>query len=240
MRDEVIGMIKSGKSLNAISKETDIAKSSLYFHYKKLFGKKYKTTTTNKDSKEDLGEFIGVFAGDGNYFFDRKKYHHRIRIYTGHYEKDYSKYLSGFLTKLFSKPPRVYKNSRKDVIISEYCSRDIYSLIKEYLEWETDKTKEVRLKNIDKLEQEFLIGFLRGIFDTDGGINLKKNKAAFGTSSKNLAYQIKNILESLDLKPGFYKYKDKGFWYIDLYGSRTDRFMKLIKPNNPNKVIKRC
>lgn len=240
MNDEVIRMIKSGKSLNEINDKTGIAKSTLYFHYKKILGKKNQPIKINLSSKEDMGEFIGIFAGDGNYFFDKIKYHHRIRIFTGHYETEYSIYLRDFMTRIFSKSPRVYVNSRKDVIITEYCSRAIHDLIKEYLHWDKNKTKEVKLKDLENLDNNFLIGFIRGLFDTDGGINLKKNKVAFGTSSKNLAYQTKEILEKLNLKPGFYKYKNKDFWYIDLYGQRTDKFMKLIMPKNPNKVIKRC
>ena len=239
MKQEIIDMITEGVSLNKIKEKTGANKSSLYHHYKKIHGRKYAQVKIKPEKEDSLGEFLGLFAGDGSYYLDKKKYQHKIRIFTGSYEKEYFTFLRKFLTNMFSKPPRQYENKKYNVSITEYYSKDIHSLIKKHLEWERTKSKTIRLKNLKKKEKDFLIGFLRGLFDTDGGINKKKNKVAFGTASKKLAYQIKEILEILELNPGFYKYKEKDFWYIDLYGKRTDKFMKLIKPNNPNKIILR-
>lgn len=240
VKEEILNMIKEGLSLNKIKRLTGINKSTLYYHYKKINGKKFSGVGIEESDLNRLGEFLGIFAGDGNFYFDKKLYKYTVRIYLGLYETGYRKYLNKFLTDFFKKQPRVYERMSHGVEVSEYYSRDIYRLLRKYLAWEDNKTKTIRLKSLDDKEQEFLIGFLRGVFDTDGGINKKKNKTAFGTASKRLAYQIKNILEQLDLKPGFYKYKNKDFWYIDLYGERTDKFMKLVKPNNPNKIINRA
>jgi len=238
INEDTIALIKKGFSLNKINKITGINKSSLYYHYKKINGKKYKEVSIMGKDLEALGEFIGIFAGDGNFYLDNK-YHYKIRIYTGAHEEEYAYHLTKFFEKLFLKAPRKNHCIKNNVIITEYYSKKIFLLIKKYLEWEKNKTKTVRLKDIKNCKKEFLIGFLRGLFDTDGGIYKPKNKVAFGTASKNLAYQIKEILIYFGLKPGFYKYKNKDFWYIDLYGKRTDKFMKIIKPNNPNKKITR-
>ncbi len=237
MREEAIELIKKGYSLNKIKSITGINKSSLYYHYKKINGRKYNLIKINDCNKQKIGEFIGIFTGDGNFFFDKNKHHYRITIYTGLYEEDYRKHLKRLFKDLFSKTPRIYKNYKTNVQLTQYYSKDIYLLIKRYLTWNKNKTKSVRLKKIMFNEQNFLIGFLRGLFDTDGGIYKKKNKVAFGTASKYLAYQIRNILKSFNLPPGFYKYSNKDFYYIDLYGDRTRRFMKLIKPNNTNKIL---
>ena len=229
-----INLIKKGVSLNKIQKKTGINKSTLYLYYKKIKGRKFKKVSIDLENQEAIGEFIGVFAGDGNFFYG-KNYHYRIRISTGILEKEYMVFLKKFLTDLFSKKPRVYKDDKNNVYIIDYYSKDIYLLIKKYLIWNENKTKSVKLKKIDKNNVPFLIGFLRGLFDTDGGIYAPKKKVAFGTSSKLLAHQIKEILAILGMKSGFYEYKNVDFWYLDLYGKRTDKFMSIINPHNPRK-----
>lgn len=237
MGKETIELIRKGVSLNKIIELTGINKSTLYYHYKKIHGLKYKKINIEEPNLEKIGEFIGIFAGDGNYTFGRKAFHHRIRIYTGAYEVGYRKYLKSFLSGFFGKVPRTYMAADNSVEVSIYNSREIYDLIRKYLDWEGKKTYTVRLKNLEDLEKEFLIGFLRGLFDTDGGIYTPKKKVAFGTASRLLAYQVRDILRILGMNPGFYEYKDKPFWYIDLYGEGSERFMKKIRPNNPNKII---
>jgi len=234
---EAITMIKEGKSLNQIIKSTSFNKSSLYYHYKKLNGKKFKHVTINEKDKEKIGEFLGIFAGDGNFYFSKKLYKYSIRIYTGLYEKQYADYINNFLKELFKKEPQRYVNKDNNVITTCYYSKDIYELIKKYLIWEDNKTKTIRLKVIRDKDKAFLIGFLRGLFDTDGGIYKPKKKVAFGTASENLANQIREIIVQLGMTPGFYKYKNKDFWYLDMYGENSYKFMKLIKPHNKNKVL---
>ncbi len=236
--EEIKDMIRDGVSLNKIKEKTGIWKSTLYYHYKKIHGRKYKEVIISEDNREEIGEFIGVFAGDGNFFLGKNSCY-RVRIYTGFYEKCYAEFLSSFLTKLFSKKPRQYITKRRDVIIADYESKMIYGLICKYLSWNGRKSHTVKLRNFTKLDKKFLKGFLRGLFDTDGGIYRPKNKVAIGTSSEALALQMRKIFIKFGIEPGFYKYKDKDFWYIDIYGSRTDKFMKVIGTHHPNKRIMR-
>lgn len=234
---EHLDLIIQGSSLNKINKITGINKSTLYYHYKKIKGRKYSLVTFSESNPEIIGEFMGIFAGDGNFYFLKDKYRYKITITIGFYEKKYAHILYAFLTRLFSKSPRMYTYPERGIIILEYYSLPIYSLIYKYLKWEENKTKTIRLRDINNQTRDFLKGFLRGLFDTDGGIGLKKRKVAFGTASKLLAFQIKKILKMFDMPPGFYKYRYKDFWYIDLYGKRTTKFMEFIKPRHPNKVI---
>ena len=237
VKEDVLDLICRGISLNRLSKITGINKSTLYYHYRRLFGKKYEEIKIDETNSEKIGEFIGIFAGDGNYTFNKKTYHHRIRIYTGAHEIDYSNYLKSFLSRLFNKSPRTFLTKEKNVVVNLYYSKEIYGLIMKYLFWEGKKTYTVMLKDFENLGTDFIIGFLRGLFGTDGGIYAQKNKVAFGTASKELASQIRNSLRLLGIEPGFYKYKDKPFWYIDMYGERSRKFMELIEPNNPSKIL---
>ena len=63
-REKIKSMIKNDLSLNKISQKLHVAKSTIYHHYLKIKGKQIKNVVIPKDNKI-LGEFLGVFAGDG-------------------------------------------------------------------------------------------------------------------------------------------------------------------------------
>lgn len=69
--NKIICMIKAGYSINYISKHLATAKSTIYYHYKKINGRKYNIVKI-PDNQMILGEISGVFAGDGSFFFNPK------------------------------------------------------------------------------------------------------------------------------------------------------------------------
>ncbi len=61
------------------------------------------------------------------------------------------------------------KDNKIDLTIN---SKDFYEFIKGYLIWDTNKTLSIRLKDkLSNYSNEFLIGFTRGLMDTDGFLN---------------------------------------------------------------------
>lgn len=100
-------------------------------------------------------------------------------------------------------------------------------------------------------KKELIIAVIRGIFDTDGGIYLEnKNKKLYPrmiitTISEKLANQLKNNLNSLDLRTTLYsqlknkKYNRKREYILNIRGEEMfHKFMKIIKPNNPKNINK--
>ena len=74
MKQELINQIKKNNSINKISKELFLAKSTIYYYYRKIKGRKYKKLgIVTKYSKKE-GEIVGIFAGDGSQYFEPKKY----------------------------------------------------------------------------------------------------------------------------------------------------------------------
>ncbi|MFB6208558.1 MAG: hypothetical protein ABEJ56_00280 [Candidatus Nanohaloarchaea archaeon] len=70
-----------GYSVNYIMKILDIPKSTVYYHLKKEVGQKQKENSIEiPEESEIIGEICGVFAGDGNYYYDEKKCEYRIKI----------------------------------------------------------------------------------------------------------------------------------------------------------------
>ncbi|MDP1695453.1 MAG: LAGLIDADG family homing endonuclease [archaeon] len=240
---EVINLIKEGTSLNKINKITGFNKSTIYFHYKKIKGKKIKNIEINFKNENELGEFLGVFAGDGSFYKALKNYEYIIRIYIGYYEKHYAIYLKNKLMKWFNKKPHIYITNYKNnpsLITLHYSSKQIYNLIKNHLEWKGKKSKTVRLKKLDLKNNEFNLGFLRGLIDTDGSYYVPKRRISFSTISKELARQAYRIIKhQLKKSPKQYiiKKDNKADLYtLSLHGLEAKRLIDIIKPKNINKT----
>jgi hypothetical protein len=240
--NEVINLIKKGESINKIRKITGLAKSTIYHHYKKIKGRKIKRIKFNFINHNELGEFLGIFSGDGG-FYKSKKYHYSIRIHTGYYEEGYKRYLSKKLPLWFNKKPHFYYlkyKNKNSTIIFHYDSKKIYSLLREYLDWKGKKTYTVKLKNLDLNNKKFNLGFLRGLIDTDGNYYEPKRRLSFSTVSRKLAYQVYKIIKyNLKITPNIASYKKTNrarLYTISIHGLNAKKIIDIIKPNNPNKT----
>ncbi len=69
--EEIVRLIKNNNSIPKISKKLNVSKSTVHHHYKKIKGPKYKKTVIPKEDSI-LGEFLGVFSGDGGFFLIKK------------------------------------------------------------------------------------------------------------------------------------------------------------------------
>lgn len=223
-----------GYSLNRIKRELNLSKTTIYYHTKKVLGRKLIPIKINLSNNEKIGEFMGLFAGDGCYSYDKSNYGHKIRIFIGINEDEIKNYYSGTIYDVFGKYPRVY--SRKSMYVIEIISKDVILFIKKYLKWKNRfKTRTIELvKNVKKYPIEFNKGFLRSLIDSDGYIRKGRNEIYFGSVSKNL---IKNFIDSLKIfnfKFKIYKQKQttdsKIFYEVRLSNEEVVKFCKTIKP----------
>ena len=243
---EVLSLIKKGISINQIRSRTGFAKSTIYYHYKKIKGRKIKRIKFNFQNEGELGEFLGIFAGDGS-FFRGKNGKYVIRIYTGYYEEGYRKYLEEAFDTWFSKPPKVYlikSEGMHSAVAFTYGSKQIYELLKEHLYWGKNKTHTVKLKEFDLQRKEFNLGFLRGLIDTDGNYYFPKRRLSFSSTSEALANQAREIINEQGITTNFrsFTYPKEThraeLYTLTLHGDKAHKVIKLIKPSNPNKRYK--
>jgi len=187
-------LIKKGVSIPNISKFLNVGRSTIYYHYKKIKGRKYPLVNLSNNDKVK-GEFLGVFSGDGNFFFDKNGHHYRICISLHAIDdKDYGFYLKEVIKKNFNKKVRVYF-TKDNALRLVFYSKKIYQLIDEYLNIKGYKTLNISLKkSIFSLSDDFLTYFVRGVIDTDGHVN-KHSQIILGLISKRLILQISNILK---------------------------------------------
>jgi intein/homing endonuclease len=236
LKEKVLKRIKQGRSLNKISNEFGLNKTTVFYWYRKL-GKSNAVKVKIQQNYDDelVGEFIGIFAGDGCYYVD-KKYHHSVMVLINAKDKLYTAHVKSLISELFSKEPYVFIRKKGNVAMIRIDSKDIYLFIKSYLEWTGKKSHSVGLKKSPKdYTNDFLRGFVRGLFDTDGFIDRTVPRAVFGTVSKHLAKNMEEVLSLLGINYTKNVVIDKRgnrkpLIMIEIFRSQTNRLLKLINP----------
>lgn len=186
-----------GRSLNALSKITGLGKTTIYYQVKSLKPRQWRKMEINI-SEFEIGELIGAFAGDGNYY--HRKYEpngnqdsrYRIRYFLSLIsDKNYANYLIYLLKRLNLNPGKSVREKENTICVN-VNSKEFSEFIKKYLMWEDDKTFSIRLKKeINNYSYDFLRGFARGLMDTDGFLN--DGNAACACISKRLIDSLGDI-----------------------------------------------
>lgn len=228
IRRKLISEIKDGSSLNKVVSKFNLPKSTAYYYMKKIRGKKTKDVVLNED-KEKIGEFVGIFSGDGSFFFDKKRGNYNINIYTWDKEEKYANYIKKLISDIFvNSTVRNYEGN--SVICTRIQRKFAYLLLKQYLNWiKGEKTYTVNLKeDINDFDKQFLRGFVRGLIDTDGSVDTY-GRIEFSSCSKNLCANMKKSLEILGFNPVM--------WKRNRAPSRKDIFSVVIKRKELSKYI---
>lgn len=243
VKKKLISDIKSGDSINSISKSLNLAKSTIYYHYKKIRGKKYIDPVFDIGYTEREGEIVGIFAGDGSQYFEPKGFSYNTNVHFGKKNIDYARYVKTLFESYFNKKFRLYEGDRSLILTTQ--SKKIFNYFKNYLNYNSkSKHDSVELTSLN-LPNKFLLGFLRGLIDTDGSVlsstKHKTIRVNFYTTSKNLSNQIKSLFDNLSFEYGFYIDKRPSKNYKDLYMLRLRvnsaiKFLKIVKPFKARKM----
>lgn len=237
-KEKIKEMILKDISINKISKELGLWKSTIYYYYKKIKGRKIKVPHFEVKGSENEGEIIGAFAADGS-CCPQSQY--QVGYFFGQDEEDYAERFTNLLTTYFNKSPYKYKKVKGNVIILRYKSKIIYNFIKKYLMWENPKTYSVRLRSLNH-KKRFIKGFLRGYFDCDGYTEKRYSRIEIMSVSKEMIDQITHFLELFGFNPKLKSYHNKKLNKKRLYTMRLNkpdaiRFLEVIKPRNPKRLI---
>jgi len=232
-RNLIKNLALEGFSLNTISKKLNLPKTTVYYWFRKAVGRKIKKVKINDNNKEKVGEIIGLFAGDGNFFFDKKNCEYRVRFYLSRFENNILKHYFRTIASVFGKNPRVY--TRESMNIMEIVSKDVISFIRRYLIWDDgSKTQTIKLsKGLDELSPDFLIGITRGLIDSDGYVRKNRREIYFGTVSKGLLKNFIDYLNKLDIKFKVYRQIQSNcstFFKLRITNEEVAKFCNLIKP----------
>lgn len=217
-KTKIIRLANKGLSLNKISKLTGKSKSTIYYHVKN-FVKKVSCINLSLLNEWERGYLIGFFFGDGNLAFPKKEYSYRVIFNLNKKkEEEIAKRIEHILKKAGGKPFRVlFKNPRNKNLLRIVCvSKNLYEFCKNNIVYKIKK--EFRgMKNVQKkshlkklnFSKKFICGFIGGIIDSDGYINLKKGySATISSSSRKFINQLGFILEQMYIDFSIYKNKN--------------------------------
>ncbi|MBI2581314.1 hypothetical protein HYV85_05940 [Candidatus Woesearchaeota archaeon] len=235
LQQEIELEIAEGTSLNAISNSYNIGKSTLYYYYKKIKGKKFVPPNVTPVLSEETGEILGIFAGDGSQYFEARNYHYEINVHFGHKKLAYANYVKALFEGFFKKKFRLQRESH-ELRLRTY-SKEIFYFFNNFISY-NPKIKHSTVKLIStSVPANFKIGFLRGLFDTDGSIlyirKQKRVRIAYCTTSLELMRQVKSIMDEFGLKYGVYTdhpKRHKDIYRMTLWKESNNIFLNTIEP----------
>lgn len=205
---------------------------------------------------EDLSEFLGIVGGDGhmNKYVSSSRTEYVVGL-SGNSVKDvkyFESHIKSLIKKLFNICAKIYKKKGQNTLIIQLRSKGLFEYLK-YLGVNVGPKTNWKLPKIIMEGKEIIQkAYLRGLFDTDGCIVLKKYNHGYPVIriSQKSKFAIKQITKLLKYF-GFYFYveydivrKDKrGFTSIgsciDISGWKNlQRWAELIGSNNPRNMEK--
>lgn len=198
---------------------------------RKLKGKKHQPIRIKLNDEKLIGEIIGLFAGDGYYANNKKRWDYRIKIYFNAKETLLIEYYKKSIFRLTGKIPGVLNGG--SVKIMQLCSKEFCNFVLSYISFQGNKTKTIQLRDKSlRKNKEFMLGFLKGLTDADGYVRKDRKEIYYGSISKSL---FNDFLEGLNLFGLEYKvYLQKSqysdFYKVRLKGKEVDKFIKIIRP----------
>jgi intein/homing endonuclease len=197
---------------------------------------------------EELAEFLGILFGDGYLNkYARNKY--LIEI-AGHSEKDleYHYFIRKYCEKFFNISPKLIIRKDQNTLYSRIISKNMFLFLRSAGMPKGKKTR-LSIPSWIKKNSLYLNAFIRGVYDTDGSIILRKrkqNSISLKMKSKTLVNEIKEALE----QQGYFvaynveKRSDPRGFNSTTYCIRINRkvmikrFMEEIGSSNPYKLKK--
>ena len=210
-----------------INRKNDLWGSEVEINYKNpLPSKKIKKNSIPEKITEDLAYLLGLLVGDG------------IVIYENSYIlSNYDEFIRDEFIRinkeLFNYDLDI-KSKNKDIFITSKYLRNFLKFLG--LEYKQAHEKEVPIC-ILKAPKRIIIGFLQGLFDTNGTAGKRYGNATYSTSSIKLARQVHIILlnfgivSSLKIK----KTKKRPCYEIRITGFDSIKFHKDIGFRLPRK-----
>lgn len=194
----------------------------------------------------ELAEEIGIHLGDGSMNVYGKGYLYSLE---GHYNDDkdyYQNHIAHLMKELYNLDVRLRERKCAGVYGFQIGSKGLISF-KKSLGLPLGPKKNIEIpKIILNAEKEIISSFIRGFFDTDGGIYLeKKNKKLYPriqivNYSNKIMFQLREVLKNI-FKFNLCLYLDKNtnVYRIIIRGDDNfEKWMERIGTNNQKNILK--
>lgn len=215
------------------------------------YADKRKDLILPRKSSTKLAEFIGVLTGDGYIGAYPEKYDYRVEI-VGHKTLDYkylTNHVSSLIKSLFNINPNIILRNDQKVICLRVCSKTLVKFI-ESTGFPTGKKRQIGIPKWIYENKNYMLAFIKGLFDTDGSLALKKGRAKkreyepcikLTSSSK----QLRDLTYNFLIKQGFSlskytEFKELGITYsLQIFKQdNISKWVNLIGFNNEKHLSK--
>lgn len=211
-----------------IEKVTDVNISD----YKELEKDKFSKKEVEEFSlNQDLSEILGILGGDGYLSPDN----YEISVTLNSQEKNYALYVKDLFEEIFEIDFNLRKQENT-LRIKTYSKEIVNQLNKNYNTPLGRKKGQLTIPKNIKNSQHLSKFYIRGLFDTDGSIYLRREiepVLEIISRDKDFLEEVKRTLEFLGFNPGI---SGKNL-YIYKIGS-INKFFKDIKPANEKHLEK--
>jgi hypothetical protein len=239
-KELIILRVNQKHSLYKICKELNLSKTTVYYHFRKLKGRTFVPLIVHSTDDQLEGEVVGIFTGDGSCC--KSKWDYDAYIAFGKQNQKYAEYVRDIYERFFSRKFAIVPHMPWTIKI-RFTSKSYQYYFHRHLEFtNSGKALNVRLKTMLHSD-EFLIGFLRGLLDTDGTVyfNGKTLGIRYYTASAPLVEQLCYILTYFDIEHRIYSYsshKSKNPQYHVMLRKQEDcrNFLTLVQPYKGRKT----
>lgn len=124
---------------------------------------------------ENLAEFLGILTGDGymNHYINKNIYIIEIAG-DKRFDKDYlENYIFTLIKQLFNLNPKVYCKNKENSEYIRILSKGLFSYL-QIIGFKKGKKEQINVPKWILNDPNFMISFIRGVFDTDGSLMLMK------------------------------------------------------------------
>lgn len=138
-------------------------------------------------SEKEEGYLSGLFEGDGYKYYDKKGRHYQTEFYLNS-EKD--KEIIAFLLEILNKlnlNPQKYFDKRFACLRTRINSKELFNNL--------NKNKILDMEN-----EDFCIGYLSGLIDSDGYVNSKKYSLNIINTNKNILENCQKFLKKKEIE----------------------------------------
>lgn len=151
----------------------------------------------------DKARLFGYFAAEGSFKKYKGKRNGICFTFNTNELNTYVKDTTKLLEKFYSKPRIKTRNNKQTVtdvlLTSTIAANEMFEFVGEYSKTKVISDKIVFNKN-NEVKKQFLLGWMCG----DGTVDKLSGKFAGITTSRNLAYQAKTMLDSLRVQNGIF------------------------------------
>lgn len=187
-----------------------------------------------KNYTSELAYLTGFILGDGHVS-------KRLEIVIWEETNQHTKYLTNLIEKLFDYQPTVIKEKNYNIIF--ISSAPIHAFFSKIIQLPEGKKKfKEKIPEFVFINPEFSINFLRGLFDSDGGVTISKNgkKSILLSSSNNMFLnEISTLLKKFDIHLPLYQSGNrKGFELRSFKHVEIEKFNNTIGFLHPIKQMR--